>query len=84
MRKRCNKAVKDKLKTLSTMLETGSLQTMALKEIEKISKAIYEDDCDDQVEWSTEYPLTEEEYSKKVANYIKMFIPMGILKHISK
>lgn len=65
-------------------IETGSLQTMALKEMEKISKAIYEDECDDQVEWSTEYPLTEEEYSKKVANYIKMFIPMGILKHISK
>jgi hypothetical protein len=66
------------------MLQTGYLQTVALKEMEKISKAIYEDECDDQVEWSTEYPLTEEEYSKKVANYIKMFIPMGILKHISK
>jgi len=62
--------------------ETGSLQTMALKEMEKISKAIYEDECDDQVEWSTEYPLTEEEYSKKVANYIKMFMPLGILKHL--
>ena len=62
--------------------ETGSLQTMALKEMEKISKAIYEDECDDQVEWSTEYPLTEEEYSKKVANYIKMFMPRGLLKHL--
>ena len=82
MRRRYNKAVKDKLKTLNTMLETGSLQTMALKEMEKISKAIYEDECDDQVEWSTEYPLNEEEYSKKVTNYIKMFMPLGILKHL--
>ena len=82
MKRRYNKAVRDNLKTLSTMLETGSLQTMALKEMEKISKAIYEDECDDQVEWSTEYPLNEEEYSKKVANYIKTFMPLGILKHL--
>lgn len=64
--------------------KTSYLKDAALKELKRITKSIYEDECDDQVEWLTEEPLNTQEYSKKVANYIENFIPFGILKNLKR